>query len=292
MKHLYIIGNGFDIFTGIKSSYADFKRWLQKRYPFIYENLYDTYKMDGEWWNDFEINIGKLDISSFVDNFIHKDYMDELSAKEKEKNKEEEFNIPPSFHPENPCADRLAGLLDVLQYCFEKWVYDILGTIDVPNRIYLEKQDCYYINFNYTDTLQLLYNIQEDRIFHIHGRAIKHERLVFGHNQYHKNVRYDSTFIKPICDELDKYYKNPCDNYCKSPWNIDNAEHIYIYGLSFSTVDEGYIDWILHSTPQTSTWEISWYSEKDMERISAYIAKHPSLLNRVNLIRLESLDKC
>lgn len=291
MKHLYIIGNGFDIFTGIKSSYADFKRWLQRKYPFIYENLCDTYKMEGEWWNDFEINIGKLDIFSFVDKFIQKNYKDELSTKDEGNNKAEELNIPPSFLTENPCADRLAGLLDVLQYCFEKWVYDILDTIDVPNRIYLEKQDSYYINFNYTDTLQLLYNIQEDRIFHIHGRATNRERLVFGHNQYHKSVKYDSPFIKPICEELDKYYKEPCDNYCKRPWNINKAEHIHVYGLSFSTVDEGYIDWILHSTPQTSTWEISWYSEKDMERISAYIAKQPSLLNRVNLVRLEALDK-
>ena len=72
MKHLYIIGNGFDIFTGIKSSYADFKKWLQRKYPFIYENLCDTYEIEGEWWNDFEINLGKLDIFSYIDKFIHK----------------------------------------------------------------------------------------------------------------------------------------------------------------------------------------------------------------------------
>ena len=29
MKHLYVIGNGFDLFTGLRTSYADFKRWLE-----------------------------------------------------------------------------------------------------------------------------------------------------------------------------------------------------------------------------------------------------------------------
>ena len=290
MKHLYIIGNGFDIFTGIKSSYADFKKWLQRKYPFIYENLCDTYEIEGEWWNDFEINLGKLDIFSYIDKFIHKNCMDELSAKDERDYETEELNIPPSFRVENPCADRLDGLLDILQYCFEKWAYEILDTLDVPTLTYLEKQDSLFINFNYTDTLQLLYKIPEDRVFHIHGRASKHEHLVIGHNQYHKSMKYDDPFVQIVCQELDKYYKDPCDNYCKRPWNIDKAEYIYAFGLSFSPVDEGYLDWILRSTPQTSRWEISWYSDKDKERIMAYISKHPSLLNRVNLVQLEAID--
>lgn len=62
MKHLYIIGNGFDIFTGLKTRYVDFMLWLEHNYPFVYENLVETYKIDGEWWNDFEMELGKLDV--------------------------------------------------------------------------------------------------------------------------------------------------------------------------------------------------------------------------------------
>ena len=35
MKHLYIIGNGFDIYTGLATRYADFRLWLENNYPFI-----------------------------------------------------------------------------------------------------------------------------------------------------------------------------------------------------------------------------------------------------------------
>ena len=35
MKHLYIIGNGFDLFTGLHTSYSDFKHWLEHKYIFV-----------------------------------------------------------------------------------------------------------------------------------------------------------------------------------------------------------------------------------------------------------------
>ena len=69
MKHLYIIGNGFDIFTGLKTRYVDFSWWLEKNYPFIYENMQVAYDMDVEWWNDFELQLGKLDVRTYVRKF-------------------------------------------------------------------------------------------------------------------------------------------------------------------------------------------------------------------------------
>lgn len=50
MKHLYIIGNGFDIFTGLKTRYVDFSVWLENNHPFIFENMLAAYDMDVEWY--------------------------------------------------------------------------------------------------------------------------------------------------------------------------------------------------------------------------------------------------
>lgn len=66
MKHLYIIGNGFDLFTGLHTSYSNFKYWLQHKYIFVYENMKAAYNMEGEWWNNFEVNLGELDIHQSV----------------------------------------------------------------------------------------------------------------------------------------------------------------------------------------------------------------------------------
>ena len=54
MKHLYIIGNGFDLFTGLHTSYSDFKHWLEHKYIFVYENMKAAYNMDGKWWNNLK----------------------------------------------------------------------------------------------------------------------------------------------------------------------------------------------------------------------------------------------
>ena len=292
MKHLYIIGNGFDIFTGLKSRYSDFVLWMKKHYPFVYEDLYDSYEMDGEWWNEFETNLGKLDVFHFINKFVNKNYLSDIHAKQDDNQQWEELkNIPPSFSVENPCADRLAGLLDVLQYCFEKWAQEIIDTISVFHRTCIERDDSFFINFNYTDTLQLLYSIPEDRVFHIHGRASNHDHLVFGHNQYHKSQKYDSPFVQLVCQELDNYYKDPCENCAKLKMDISDASFIHIYGFSFSPVDEGYLDWVISKTPQNSHWEISCFSEKDKERISSFVSKRPSLRDRCVLMKLKVIEK-
>lgn len=37
VKHLYIIGNGFDLHHGINSSYKDFQEWMYENNPDVIE---------------------------------------------------------------------------------------------------------------------------------------------------------------------------------------------------------------------------------------------------------------
>lgn len=38
-KHLYIIGNGFDLHHGINSSYKNFQEWMHENNPDVIEKL-------------------------------------------------------------------------------------------------------------------------------------------------------------------------------------------------------------------------------------------------------------
>ncbi len=49
MKHIYVIGNGFDIFSGLKTRYVDFRYWLQYTYPFVYEDMNAAYEIEDEY---------------------------------------------------------------------------------------------------------------------------------------------------------------------------------------------------------------------------------------------------
>lgn len=293
MKHLYVIGNGFDIFTGLKTRYVDFRWWLENNYPFIYENMLAAYDMDVEWWNDFEVQLGKLEVRAYVRKFSPPEKPIEEILKEIEERKafEEKYNLPPNLHHDSPCARRLRGLLDVLQYCFEQWVESCQKMFTDPKFVQLEKDDSFFINFNYTDVLQWLYKIPEEQVLHIHGRASKHERLIFVHNSYlHGNGIMDD---EQVCFELSRYEKKPYEyifKHVELPNILRDVEQVHIYGFSFSPVDEDYMDWIYQHVPKDSLWEVSCYSDTDKERIDRFVLNHWGLKDRLKLIRLEDIE--
>ncbi len=290
IKHLYIIGNGFDIFSGLKTKYINFAGWLQYRYPFIYDELFAIYDVEAEWWKDFEQQLGFLDVDKFVKKYSYCNTNDKIiSESEEEKNFEKKHKLPPSLVFDSKCANRLKGLLDELQYCFEKWVDYCMNSLIIPRYIKLETKSSYFINFNYTDVIECLYQIPEDRVLHIHGRASKREHLVFGHNNHLYDVR--GADYKKVCDVLNGYEKNPYDYICKNNYLSDllkNVENVHIYGFSFSPVDEDYIDWIYKKTSENCLWEISWFSDNDKERIEQLMRW--KLKNRLKLIRLDELE--
>ena len=150
MKHLYIIGNGFDIYTGLATRYADFRLWLENNYPFIYENMQAVYDIDVEWWNDFEVQLGQLDINKFIKKFTPPEKsIDEIMEEVERRRKFEDkygSDMLPSI--DSHCARRLKGMLDVLQYCFEKWIDECHRTIIAPQYLHIEKEDSFFINFN------------------------------------------------------------------------------------------------------------------------------------------------
>lgn len=295
VKHLYIIGNGFDLFTGLRTRYVDFRHWLQCTYPFIYENMCEAYEMDGEWWHDFEIQVGRLDVKRYVKKFTPPEKpMEEIWKEVAERRAfEEKYNLPPSLHHDSECARRLRGLLDVLQYCFEKWIEYETREINNPKYTHLERNDSYFINFNYTDVLQWLYHIKDEQVLYIHGRASKHEHLVFGHNSTHMGgmIGQDE---EQTNFELDKYNKNPYVYIFKHdelPEILSNVEYVHVYGFSISEVDEDYLDWIEMHTPSDSKWEFSWHSEEDKLRIDRFILNHWSLKNRYSLMQLQEIPR-
>ncbi|MDE6265992.1 MAG: bacteriophage abortive infection AbiH family protein [Muribaculaceae bacterium] len=297
MKHLYIIGNGFDLFTGLHTSYAHFRRWLEINYVFVYENMVTAYNMEGEWWSDFETQLGQLDVEDYVRRFTkpEKPLAEIIADLEARRHNERKVPVIPHLCSESPCANRLRGLLEILQFCFERWVGDCQRMITDPKYTHIEKDDSFFINFNYTDVLEWLYEIPEERVLHIHGRASKHERLIFGHNQSFIGNMYDGPNhdIERTCFELSKYEKNPYEHifkYDNLREIISDTKEIHVYGLSMSPVDEDYLDWIEEHTPLDCKWEFSWYTEKDKEHINKFVLDHWRIKDRYSIMRLQQVS--
>lgn len=292
IKHLYLIGNGFDIFTGLKTRYLDFRWWLENNYIFVFETLNDIYGSDGEWWYDFESQLGKLDIERYITDYTPRyKSIEDLSNSIKEKRVFEKINsLPHNVLFSSPCSSRLEGLLDILHYCFEKWVLSV-QTYRNWKLTHLEINNSYFINFNYTDTLEILYNIPEERVLHIHGRASKHEPLIFGHNKHLIGTLKSGHEGEKVAEVLNRYEKNP---FRYIPDNLSdiirNVSNIYVLGLSLSAVDIPYLEWVLENTPEDCKWQMSWHTEGDKKRISDFILDNPTLLDRYIPIEIQEVQ--
>lgn len=293
VNHLYIIGNGFDIFTGLKTRYLDFRWWLENNYIFVYEAMTTIYGTDGEWWYDFENQLGNLNIEQYISDYTPKyKSISDLTDKIREKRTFEQKNkLPHNVLFSDPCSSRLKGLLDILHYCFEKWVLSVQKSFTNPKYTNLEVEGSFFINFNYTDTLEVLYKIPEDKILHIHGRASRGEKLIFGHNMHLFGDVKSGYEGQKVSEVLNQYEKNPYMHIPKYLHDrICNVKNVHILGFSFSIVDTPYIEWVLENTSNNCEWEISWHSMEDKLRIEKFILDNPSLINRNKLIQIKEVE--
>ncbi|QEP42637.1 hypothetical protein D5085_05505 [Ectothiorhodospiraceae bacterium BW-2] len=66
MSTLYIIGNGFDLWHGLPTGFAQFYEFAKETLEEL-EQYLNLDSVDQNLWNDFERNIGKYDWKSFYD---------------------------------------------------------------------------------------------------------------------------------------------------------------------------------------------------------------------------------
>jgi len=168
-ENLYLIGNGVDRAHGKLTSYCHFKSWLlhDGRSDVIFE-LQSAFPEQQEdeflLWSEFEKALGLYDIDIAV-NWSWEDL----------------------YLTENSIGGQVFGqpnfmlntrLPDIVNEIFTKWVQSI--PLPTSAGIFDFEKDAFYLSFNYTDTLEIVYAIPEENVLHIHGRASRNDNLIFG----------------------------------------------------------------------------------------------------------------
>ena len=161
---IVIVGNGFDVNHGLPSSYANFKEWLKNNDINLFDFLNTYIDVKGNWWNDFERSPSEFDIPKLIRE----------TPLEKRDSK-----LPPSFS--HPASWRLDSVRDAISLKFTEWVKTLDG-VEINKKIDLPEA-CLYISFNYTDTLERVYRIEENKIIYIHGKASRGDKLIYGHGK-------------------------------------------------------------------------------------------------------------
>ena len=301
---LNIIGNGFDLYHGLPTSYKYYASYLIAHNPESYEQMGEifnfktqeyfrtypdfegTYIIDEIFWNDFENCLGEADPAYFMES------------------------IPDDLGLENP--DPVNIIVDkdkyseLLKRTFDEWltntiendenyqaVKDSLVNDGGKNKFGFKADDL-FVTFNYTHILEKVYNIEEERILHIHGECTEDGTLIVGHGndkiiyQVDQEIaqlrrEFELSYDQPRLNKINEWeaYRRFLKSLRKDV-NIGQAalrrfldsyrdasngiKRINVYGSSLGDIDLPYFE-LIESRYPDAYWNFSYNNDGDKKRI-------------------------
>lgn len=265
MSKLFVIGNGFDISHDLKTSYDDFRKYLisdtkiETNYLIVPESkmdrdgsmIYDEVDVlsmlfyliseaeaNTEKWSNIEASLANLNFSEVFD--YNDDVLDEDGDIDYWKT---------SCNNEDIASNLVIPTLTI-QQLFSKWI----NTIDVSEAkvkvdfVKLIKNEDLFLTFNYTETLEEVYEVSNEQICYIHGK--QNEEIYFGHGDTDDITDYymekhigSENSISEIYENLRKKTELALESKINFFNRLSGADiqEIYSYGFSFSEVDMIYL---------------------------------------------------
>ena len=291
-KSLVIIGNGFDIMHGVKSSYWEFQKTIGKNNSLRREM--ELYLDTGDLWSNLEDSLGRLNYSMFLNPYVIDMWLDTYGA----------------YDPDCQAADFTAAVEDAiapifnipreLNYRFKKWIKTL--KVESDHRPFTMLHGDYKVlNFNYTEFVETLYGAKRENICYIHGcrrteKGKRPDEIILGHKPGMEEEQWDKVELKPFkfknpykryilesamemaareaswyddsttkkCDEIIKNHKDFFDRLC-------GIEEVFVIGHSLSEVDYPYFEEVRRKCD--AKWHIGYHSLDDMKRLIALVNK-------------------
>ena len=174
-------------------------------------------------------------------------------------------------------------------------------------KIQFPSEGSIFLTFNYTKTLEDIYEIDAKRVYHIHGVIEDKDSMVVGHGlgeeelndmlksqelrigevwnkklnrmtrlqivtPKHKELAALSSLESIV--SLKKDVEGCIEKNQQFFNEILDVERIYVYGFSFSSIDMPYLEKIIRRTKPETHWVISWYLQDDKRRIMDFVIRY------------------
>ena len=303
-KHLYIIGNGFDIHHDIPSKYfckdgGDcFRKWLDKNDCDTLCEIDDNFGYNtDEWWARFEDNLASIETLRVAYEEAFEHYPNFGS---------DDFHDRDWYEAELATERRLNKVYYDIATAFERWIAQ-LPPGNKKKKIRMNYVDSIFISFNYTHTLEELYGIPSDRILHIHG-CVGNDSLIFGHGYQYEAIQKRMEEFERV-EDGDYVYQRAKDaaiggvashrknveeiinNHRQWFDNLKHITHIQILGHSLGDVDLTYFYKIFESCDRDRIFvEYSCRNEKESRRAEAIVQSASIPLSHFRPIDMRGLQ--
>ncbi|MGN0684450.1 MAG: AbiH family protein [Oscillospiraceae bacterium] len=289
---LFIIGNGFDMFHGLPTHTSNFCEILSsKRVDGDIDNALEIFLNYGVDWGEYENSLGKMNLDEIEEqNLTMPDYLsDHESDRDGTIFNMESYLSDLSFVIEENLSEMVENANELL--------YDTEAKL---NNVFMENDAI--LSFNYTSTLEELYEIEGIPILHIHGYFEDNDGLLFGYREGKNADEYRKYHFDPLDDSRDYYvdsqrekivmfYENWRKNIQLNKLkeflnNIHNIDRICVMGHSMSYVDGEYME-LIEEILSPSKWYISQHNNSPSKEALGYY----SFANKVVFYSLNDLTK-
>lgn len=293
---LFIIGNGFDRGHGLNTNYWDFRTYLKNMYPdflnafeqhyYIYPNMDDEVKKKF-LWNELETNLANIDEDVIIEDAVGV----ELGLESGDVGIED--TLYQYFKEEYKYIEMLAKYL-------KQWIRTIRIKDIQPKTNFINKaNDSLYITFNYTAVLETVYDIEEEKVIHIHGSLRQRDGdPVLGHGSKDRIYKiqeklqeaedeYDEKEVS-ICKVIKDYYMHTFKDinrymYKLQQLNRKEVEEVVVIGHSVAGVDMPYFQSIDVFFKQNVQWIIYYFSKDEKDAIYQRMIKCGIDSKRLNM---------
>lgn len=286
MKRLYVIGNGFDLYHNLPTGLNNFRDYMKLNHPSEYQNLeyifhrYDTHIGDNNW-NELET---MLICTTELDSMLE----DAIESSEKDMDRASfwndiQYNVMSIERDLKSLKENLDG-----------WIASINISAYNPKKYIHFGPDDIFLTFNYTDTLQQLYDVLDAQVLHIHGNNIQEK--VLGHNEQFYELQLSNITQEDYENETEEdwrieeakeilnhipilFYKNS-ESIIKSNRaffdKVSLCDEFVFMGWSLGLQDEIYMDEILSKIKNESKINVVYFKDDDKKRYQTFFSKYNS----------------
>lgn len=274
MATLYIIGNGFDRGHELKTSYWNFREYLEKYAEDFLVQLERMYGIGKALWKNFEELLGEANEGEMLD--FSKCIVDDLDLDGDPIGIKDTMDV---------YWEEQYRFIEQLNEYVEKWIRQVrLFKAEQRKTEFIDNTTDYFFTFNYTNVLERIYHIPSEHILHIHGGLPPYcdEPPVLGHGNTERIEQYRERAeeAQRECEEgeesiynaIAKYYERTRKNTARCMafkdrffGQLSGVDQVEIIGQSFGEVDMPYLIYLKSCIMEKAYWKFYFHTREDKD---------------------------